>query len=63
MTDFERLMQGTVKLSDFGPVQIEAIKQEYALKMGVDASTVDLEQIKDTFTREAIKRWDKYFPA
>lgn len=57
-TDFERLLQGTVKLSEFSTAErITDVIEE--LRRTPD---VDLECIRDETTRNIMKRWAKLFP-
>lgn len=57
MTDFERLLQGKVKLRDLTEEQIAAVKTEVQQR-----EQADIEQIPDKTTRETMLRWSKLFP-
>jgi hypothetical protein len=59
MTDFDRLLQGTFKLSDLStPERITDVIEELGRK-----PDVDLDCIRDETTRNIMKRWAKLFPS
>lgn len=66
--DFERLLQGNVKLQEMEPAKIAAVKHRFSVHAaaGKSPDTFDLDAaiaaIQDPRTRETIAKWNRYFP-
>ena len=57
--EFQRLLQLDFKPKDESPVVIEHVRQ--AIRTNTTVTDEDIDQIRDEYTRNLMKRWNRMF--